>query len=81
MSARLNDTSLCESKFGFLSTCAPAQALPRPEDLVAGLAMAEHEGAVYEDSMVRCLHHLAFRVVGFNEKSMLRCRRLCNVRP
>lgn len=58
MSARLNDTSLCESKFGFLSTCAPAQALPRPEDLVAGLAMAEHEGAVYEDSMVRCCHYL-----------------------
>jgi hypothetical protein len=34
------------------------QALPRPEDLVAGLAMAEHEGAVYEDSMVRCLYRL-----------------------
>lgn len=33
------------------------QALPRPEDLVAGLAMAEHEGAVYEDSMVRLLHN------------------------
>jgi hypothetical protein len=36
-----------------IHTTVVTQALPRPEDLVAGLAMAEHEGAVYEDSMVR----------------------------
>lgn len=32
---------------------ASKQSLPRPEDLAGAVAMAEHEGAVYEDSMVR----------------------------
>lgn len=49
------------------------QAQPRPEDLVAGLAMAEHEGAVYEDSMVRCFHCLRCGVLGLCEDSMVRC--------
>ena len=48
-------SSLCCqcSQCGGVEFRPQAERLPRPEDLVAGIAMAEHEGAVYEDSMVR----------------------------